>query len=57
MNDSYPFSEEFEQKIRDCLGHLYDFAALQNDPVAQQLVPQLNGVQRVQAVRQIMIDA
>lgn len=50
-------SEQFEQQVRDCLAHLYDFTALQNDPLAQQLAPSLTGLQRIQTVRQIMIEA
>src|SRR5262245_46223139 len=57
IHESYSFPEVFEQQVRDCLVHLYDFTALQNDPVAEQLAPQLGGVQRVQMVRQIVIDA
>jgi len=49
--------QEFEQIVRDCLAHLYEFTALEHDPLAEQLTPQLDGLERVQVTRQIIVEA
>lgn len=47
--------EEFNQQIRDCLVHLYDFAFLQNHPLVQIWFPDISGIQRVQLLRETVI--
>ena len=49
--------ESFERQVRDCLAHLYDFAVLQTNPLSSQIAPELTGLQRVQTVRRVLIDA
>jgi len=48
--------EVFVEQVRDCLSHLYDYAAMQNDPVVQRLVPHLAGLEGIQAARKIMLE-
>jgi CheY-like chemotaxis protein len=48
--------ESFIRQVRDCLAHLYDFAALQSNPLASQIAPDLTGLQRVQMVRRVLIE-
>lgn len=50
------FPETFEQEVRDCLAHLYDFSAMQNDPLVEQMVPHLSGLERIQTARKILIE-
>lgn len=50
--------EIFEEQLRDCLTHLYDYAFLQGHPVVRQLVPTWSGdAQRVQTFRTLITDA
>lgn len=49
-------SESFKQQVRDCLVHLYDFTALQSNPLASQIAPDLSGLQRIQMVRRVMME-
>ena len=49
--------EEFNQQVRDCLAHLYDFAFLQNHPLVHLLLPDLSGAHRVQMFRERMTAA
>jgi CheY-like chemotaxis protein len=48
--------ESFRQQVRDCLVHLYDFTELQTTPLADQIAPDLTGLQRVQVVRRVLIE-
>lgn len=48
--------ESFQQQVRDCLAHLYDFTVLQTNPLAGQIAPDLAGLQRVQMVRRVLIE-
>ena len=48
--------ESFKQQVRDCLVHLYDFTALQTNPLANQIAPDLSGLQRIQMVRRIIME-
>lgn len=48
--------EDFKQQVRDCLGQLYDFTALQSNPLAVQIAPDLTGLQRIQMVRRVIIE-
>lgn len=52
--NTYP--EAFERDVRDCLSHLYDFAAMQEDPIVRQLVPHLSGLERIQTARKMVIE-
>jgi CheY-like chemotaxis protein len=54
MSDLPP--ESFERQVQDCLAHLYDFTELQTNPLADQIAPDLTGLQRVQTVRRILIE-
>ncbi|HLY27231.1 MAG TPA: response regulator [Aggregatilineales bacterium] len=47
----------FEQQVRECLVRLYDYAFLQDHPIVQALAPDMLPAQRVQAFRQIVLDA
>lgn len=49
--------ESFEQEVRECLAHIYDFTAMQNDPLAKKLAPHLNGLERIQTARKMVIEA
>ncbi len=58
MSDSSTlFPDTFGQQVRECLAHLYDFSVLHSSLLAEQLAPQLTGSARVQAVREIFIQA
>lgn len=48
--------EDFKQQVRDCLAQLYDFTALQTNPLAVQIAPHLTGLQRIQMVRRVIIE-
>jgi CheY-like chemotaxis protein len=48
--------KSFERQVRDCLAHLYDFTELHTNPLASQMTPDLTGLERVQAVRRILIE-
>jgi CheY-like chemotaxis protein len=48
--------ESFKQQVRDCLVHLYDFTALQTNPLAEQIAPDLSGLQRIQMVRRVIME-
>jgi CheY-like chemotaxis protein len=49
--------ETFEDQLRDCLTHLYDYAFLQNHPLLRQLIPASTGdARRVQAFRNLVTD-
>jgi len=48
--------ESFERQVQDCLVHLYDFTELQTNPLADQIAPDLTGLQRVQTVRRVLIE-
>src|SRR5579859_1712536 len=45
---------EFEQQVRDCLLHLYDYAFLQSHPLVELLAPNTPTEQRVQAFRELI---
>ncbi len=51
---TYP--ESLEREVRECLSHMYDFAAMQDDPLVQRLAPHLSGLERIQVVRKLLID-
>lgn len=45
----------FEQQLRDCLAHLYDYAFLHDQPLVRQLVPVSSGdAHRIQAFRSLI---
>src|SRR5579862_8726424 len=49
--------ETFEEQLRDCLTHLYDYTFLQNHPLLRQLIPAATGdAHRVQAFRTLVTD-
>jgi DNA-directed RNA polymerase specialized sigma24 family protein len=48
--------ETFERQVRDCLAHLYDFTALQTNPLSSELAPDVTGLQRIQTVRRVLIE-
>ncbi len=48
--------ESFEHEVRECLSHLYDFTAMQHDPIVQRLAPTLSGLESIQTVRKLLID-
>ncbi len=48
--------ESFEQEVRECLAHLYDFTAMQSDPLVHKLAPHLSGLERIQTARKILIE-
>lgn len=50
------YTESFERGVRECLSHMYDFTAMQDDPVVRQLVPHLSGLERIQTARKILIE-
>lgn len=52
-----PFSESFEEQVRDALGCLYGFTELHDQPLAVQFASHLDGLPRVQLVRQLLIDS
>ncbi len=55
MSESqYP--ESFENDVRECLAHMYDFTAMQNDPIVQKLAPGLHGLESIQTARKILIS-
>ncbi len=55
---SDPAFESFEQSVRDCLTHLYDYAFLQEHPLLRLLIPDAKGdASRIQAFRQLISDA
>ncbi|MEP7284774.1 MAG: response regulator [Chloroflexota bacterium] len=50
-------SEIFEQYVRDCLTHLYDYQFLQDHPLVHLLAPDAQGsATRVQMFRQVIAD-
>lgn len=49
--------DEFEQYVRDCLTHLYDYPFLRDHPLVQIVVPDLNSASQVQVFRQILTEA
>jgi CheY-like chemotaxis protein len=49
--------DQFEEYLRDCLPHLYDYAFLQENPLVHCLVPDATGASRVRAFRQIVKDS
>jgi CheY-like chemotaxis protein len=50
-------AEEFEQQVRDCLAHLYDYGYLRDHPLVQLLVSDQSGAAQVQSFRQIVTEA
>jgi CheY-like chemotaxis protein len=56
MNPGTTYPESLEREVRDCLSHMYDFAAMQDDPLVQRLAPHLTGLERIQVVRKMLID-
>jgi CheY-like chemotaxis protein len=48
--------ELFEQYVRDCLAHLYDYSFLRGHPLLGLLVPEQSGASQVQAFRQLMTE-
>jgi CheY-like chemotaxis protein len=49
--------DTFEQYVRDCLSHLYDFESLQDHPLLELLVPDATGkASRVQIFRQLVSE-
>src|SRR5216683_4952292 len=48
--------DQFEQYLRDCLLHLYDYAFLQDNPLVYCLVPDATGASRVRTFRQVIKD-
>ena len=50
------YPDTFENEVRECLTHMYDFAAMQSDPVVQRLAPGLTGLESIQTARKILID-
>lgn len=50
------YPESFERDVRECLSHMYDFAAMQEDSLVGRLVPHLSGQERIQAARKLLID-
>ncbi|MBI5928539.1 MAG: response regulator [Chloroflexi bacterium] len=48
--------ESFEQEVRECLAHLYDFTAMQSDPLVHKLAPHLSGLERIQTARKILVE-
>jgi CheY-like chemotaxis protein len=50
-------AEEFEQHVRDCLAHLYDYSYLREHPLVQLLVPDQSGAAQVQSFRQVITEA
>jgi CheY-like chemotaxis protein len=51
----FPFPDEFEQQVRECLTQLYDFTALQSHPLCRLLAPDLSGLDRVQHLRKVIL--
>src|SRR5258708_29395340 len=49
-------AEEFEQLVKDCLAHLYDYSFLRDYLLVQLLVPDLYGANQVQVFRQIVTE-
>ena len=48
----------YEQYVRDCLSHLYDYTFLQDHPFPRLLLPNVPGnASRVQAFRDLVLDA
>ena len=56
MNLATTYPESLEREVRECLSHMYDFAAMQDDPLVQRLAPHLTGLERIQVVRKLLID-
>ncbi len=52
----YPFTENFEEQVREALGKLYSLTDLHDHPLTIAIAPQLLGLPRVQMVRQFLID-
>jgi CheY-like chemotaxis protein len=53
-----PDTHVFEEAVRDCLAHLYDYTFLQDHPLVRLLVPQLQGnADRVQTFREVIFEA
>ena len=50
-------AEEFEQQVRDCLTHLYDFTFLRDHPLVHLLTPTVTGASKVQVFRQVITEA
>src|SRR5512142_1804776 len=50
-------SQEFEQQVRECLAHLYDYSFLREQPLVSLLVPDAAGAAQVQTFRQIVTEA
>src|SRR5690242_17688342 len=51
-------SELYEQYVRDCLAHLYDYTFLQDHPLPRLLIPNAPGnASRVQVFRDIVTEA
>ncbi len=48
--------DQFEQYLRDCLLHLYDYAFLQDNPLVYCLVPDTTGASRVRTFSQRIKD-
>ncbi len=51
-----PNREEFEQQVRDCLLHFYDYVYLQGHPLLDWIVPGVSGANRVQKFRQVITE-
>ena len=46
---------EFEQEVRDCLTHLYDYGFLREHPLLHIVVPDVSGANQVQLFRQAIV--
>jgi CheY-like chemotaxis protein len=49
--------EEFEQQVRDCLLHLYDYAFLQDHPLVHLLVSEGQGMDQVQCFQELVVES
>jgi hypothetical protein len=48
--------QEFEQQVRDCLAHFYDYGFLREQLLVNLLVPNHTGATQVQVFRQIVTE-
>ncbi|MBX3080488.1 MAG: response regulator [Anaerolineae bacterium] len=49
-------NQAFDQLVKDCLAHLYDYSFLRDNLLVQLLVPDLSGASQVQVFRQIITE-
>jgi len=49
-------NQAFDQLVKDCLAHLYDYSFLRENLLVQLLVPDLAGASQVQVFRQIITE-